>query len=170
MPLGLRHTREAKLRISRAARGAGKGGFNVKTTCPDCGRQMSPANLGRHGPACEKTKKLTAVFGYRPSTVELKVFERCLRAHGMNANAYIGLMESQDWKCAICRSDISGRAGSRRAANIDHDHSTGAVRGLLCTPCNVLLGSAGDDHTRLLRAAEYLKRHVEGWEIDPYTD
>jgi hypothetical protein len=34
----------------------------------------------------------------------------------------------------------------------------------------VLLGIVADDHSRLLRPAEYLKRHQEGCEFDPYKD
>jgi hypothetical protein len=41
---------------------------------------------------------------------------------------------------------------------IDHDHSTGQVRGLLCHPCNVMLGDFAEDVGRLELAAQYLLR------------
>lgn len=40
---------------------------------------------------------------------------------------------------------------------IDHDHDTGAVRGLLCRNCNWCLGHAMDDPKILLRLATYLQ-------------
>jgi hypothetical protein len=51
--------------------------------------------------------------------------------------------------CAIC--------DKRRRLNIDHDHSSGKVRGLLCTTCNHALGVFGDNETGLLRALAYVR-------------
>lgn len=52
--------------------------------------------------------------------------------------------------CEICGSD--------GPLNIDHDHRTGAVRGSLCTSCNVALGFLRDDPERLVNALAYLTR------------
>lgn len=40
---------------------------------------------------------------------------------------------------------------------VDHDHRTGEIRGLLCRPCNIALGHVYDDPTRLAGLIEYLK-------------
>lgn len=55
--------------------------------------------------------------------------------------------------CAICggRDPVSGKALA-----IDHDHSTGRVRGLLCIRCNTALGSFKDDAALLVGALAYL--------------
>lgn len=42
---------------------------------------------------------------------------------------------------------------------IDHDHTSGKFRGLLCATCNSGLGLLKDSSTILLAAAEYLKKH-----------
>lgn len=56
--------------------------------------------------------------------------------------------ERQSGVCAICKS--------KSKLNIDHDHITGKVRGLLCTGCNIVLGYAKDSSEILNSAASYL--------------
>lgn len=64
---------------------------------------------------------------------------------------YAALHAAQDGKCAIC-----GKRETRFA--VDHDHYTGAIRGLLCRNCNLGLGSFQDRPDALRRAISYLKR------------
>lgn len=54
--------------------------------------------------------------------------------------------------CAICRCTLLGG----KATHVDHDHYTGAVRGLLCSRCNRGLGFFCDDPRLLARAIAYL--------------
>lgn len=62
--------------------------------------------------------------------------ERARRSrYGLTAEALKALLQSQNDRCAICLSDFRGRKMA-----VDHDHSSGAVRGLLCLPCNGSLG------------------------------
>lgn len=68
---------------------------------------------------------------------------------------YARMEAAQDGCCAICRLRPSRR--SRRMA-VDHCHTSGAIRGLLCGPCNTGLGSFKDDVARLEQAILYLKK------------
>jgi len=61
------------------------------------------------------------------------------------------LLAAQGGECAICGCELV--AG---AANVDHCHGTGQIRGVLCKACNVGLGHFKDDPERLERAAKYL--------------
>lgn len=62
------------------------------------------------------------------------------KTYGLAGDGYEALLKRQGGKCAICRA----RPRSKRLA-VDHDHKSGAVRGLLCSRCNHdLLGSAWD--------------------------
>lgn len=82
------------------------------------------------------------------------------RTYSLDENEYSKLYEAQDGLCAICR-----RAnGATRRLSVDHDHkccsggvSCGfCVRGLLCRPCNDMLGYARDSWEFFARAIRYL--------------
>lgn len=79
-----------------------------------------------------------------------------LRSFGMTAEDYEVMAAKQAGRCAICFHFPPIINGSARL-HVDHDHVTGAVRGLLCTLCNLALGKMGDDPERLRRAAIYLE-------------
>jgi hypothetical protein len=75
------------------------------------------------------------------------------RKYGLTTDEYEGLLASQGGRCAIC--------GNPDADNVDHDHETGKVRGILCFKCNVAIGLVDEDSDRARRAAEYLERDDE---------
>ena len=64
------------------------------------------------------------------------------------------MLSAQDSKCKICLTQLDyGRNGLQ----VDHDHVTGKVRGLLCASCNLALGGFKDDPKLLKAATEYLE-------------
>jgi hypothetical protein len=71
--------------------------------------------------------------------------------YGLTAEAHAELVVAQEARCAICRRFFP-RLG------VDHDHTTGEVRGLLCAKCNLLIGYADDDPELLEAAIKYLRR------------
>jgi hypothetical protein len=93
-------------------------------------------------------------------------YSRILDAYGVTPADYRLLYVAQKGRCWICRTakgihpDDPKARGSRRLG-VDHDHLTGAVRGLLCTgslsanTCNRLIGRYGAGALR--RAADYLE-------------
>lgn len=80
-----------------------------------------------------------------------------LRRYGITVAQYEAMYERQCGRCALCGVDSPtfGPGGSR--LHVDHDHATGAVRGLLCGACNTALGSFRDDPEVLETAAWYLR-------------
>lgn len=74
---------------------------------------------------------------------------------GVTQEQYDAMLSAQDFKCAICRTDDPGQ---NRGWRVDHCHTTGTVRGLLCNGCNVGLGHFKDDTTALQAAIEYLQK------------
>lgn len=75
------------------------------------------------------------------------------REYGLTENEYWNMFRSQEGRCAICPH--APAPGEEKLA-VDHDHVTGAVRGLLCRPCNSGIGMLGDSYERVNKAAEYL--------------
>ena len=81
---------------------------------------------------------------------------KLLSKYGLTQEAYNQILLKQEGKCAICKTpfiDIN--------PNIDHCHTTGLVRGLLCSPCNIVLGYVEKSEKRTSnfyqRMTEYLK-------------
>ena len=75
------------------------------------------------------------------------------RKYGLVWGDYTDLLARQGGGCAVC----GRRPQENEKLVVDHDHDSGRVRGLLCRPCNVLLGMAHDDTRVLACAAEYLR-------------
>jgi len=87
---------------------------------------------------------------YKPAS-KLKS-ERRLRKYALLPSEYETLLQKQQGRCAICAILFFGRT----IPCIDHDHRSGMVRGILCAPCNVMLGNAKDEVVVLRKAIEYL--------------
>lgn len=85
---------------------------------------------------------------------------RLQRDYGITQSQLNALIEFQDHKCAICFKPIDR---TRKTTNVDHDHKTGEVRGVLCSSCNTGLGHLGDDIEGIKRALYYL-------ENSPFTE
>jgi hypothetical protein len=75
--------------------------------------------------------------------------------YGLTKEGFDALWEESNGQCSICTTQLriehSGYA-------IDHNHATGAVRGLLCTACNSGLGHFRDSANLLEAAVAYLDR------------
>jgi hypothetical protein len=74
--------------------------------------------------------------------------------YGIDLEIYQNMKDSQNNLCAICESPEE-----RRELNVDHCHSSGKVRQLLCNRCNLLLGRTGDNINLFERCIVYLKTH-----------
>lgn len=82
-----------------------------------------------------------------------RAYQRKLR-YGMTVAEYNAKCIEQNHLCAIC-----GKKPTRNLS-IDHNHSTGKVRDLLCNQCNVGIGMFQEDAGRLQQAIAYLARHA----------
>lgn len=81
--------------------------------------------------------------------------------YNISLEDYDRMLDEHGGVCAICGNpERSVRAGKPVPLAVDHDHATGAVRGLLCHGCNTGIGHLRDDTGLLRSAIEYLERHT----------
>lgn len=95
----------------------------------------------------ETKLRSTLEFKHRVQINKLKC------TYGLSKNDYLSLLKKQNYKCAICQSEL---IPWNKGTHVDHCHITNIVRGLLCHHCNLLLGNAKDNINVLKKAIEYL--------------
>ena len=115
--------------LCRARRSRGRAARLATGACESCG---FPARNGRST--------------WQPCSERAQARHLAQR-RGVTKTAYSQILAQQDGRCAICRRT----RGTGRSLAVDHDHSTGQVRGLLCFRCN----------TALARYEEYAAQFAE---------
>jgi len=83
---------------------------------------------------------------------------RLKSAYGLSVERYSAMIGKQLNACAVCGRQMTMIKRQSDSCYIDHCHSTGKVRGLVCLRCNLLIGQAGEDTELLAKAIDYLKR------------
>ena len=74
--------------------------------------------------------------------------------YGLSPAGYEAMLAEHGYTCAICSRPHT----DTHRLHVDHDHVTGAIRGLLCRHCNWVLGLVHDDADLLRSAIAYLSR------------
>lgn len=131
-----------QIEFPRESFGVRKGGY-TKTYCPPCERAKGRARSRRmwHSTPVEVRRAAN-----RKTSLK--------RYYGMTVEQYDELLSAQDGVCAICGGE---QTHGRTFLDVDHDHATGAIRGLLCSHCNRAIGFLLDDPVRMRAAAAYLE-------------
>jgi hypothetical protein len=84
-------------------------------------------------------------------------YDRRIRnVYNLTQEQLMSMYHSQNKKCKIC-GDAYEKVSRHGGLHIDHCHTTGKVRGLLCGRCNTLLGVSKDNVVILQSAIDYLQ-------------
>lgn len=87
-----------------------------------------------------------------------KIMERraayYMQVYNVDLQTLIGILKEQGG-CEICGKSISFE-GAKVTARVDHCHSTGAIRGIICNRCNQALGMFGDNVDGIYKLLAYL--------------
>jgi hypothetical protein len=122
--------------------------------CTDC-PLGSRRPVTRPGPRCATHQRAR-----KRALARKKHGEWIWKTYGITSEEYWAIYQAQGGRCYICRrakgKDQDGQ-GRGKMLSVDHDHRTGEVRGLLCTPCNRdVLGHLRDSVEALQRAVIYV--------------
>ena len=95
-----------------------------------------------------------------------KSAKRRYARYGLSLENLKERLEAQHGHCATCFTlltldSFSEKEETVKPAHVDHDHSTGKVRGILCSKCNHALGLVNDDVKVLKAMISYLKEYTE---------
>ncbi len=84
---------------------------------------------------------------------------RLQRDYGLTLEQRDALFTAQGSKCAVCNS---ADPKTKKGWQVDHCHTSGKVRGILCQPCNTAIGKFEESVAILTRAIEYINKHTHG--------
>lgn len=90
---------------------------------------------------------------YSLNKEEIK-FKRIFLKYGLTKESWNALYKEQNGVCAICQ-----KPNTSKSLAVDHNHTTLAVRGLLCDKCNTALGLLGEDVECAQRLIAYILKH-----------
>jgi hypothetical protein len=110
-------------------------------------RQCQPCRTKRHREYCKRVDYDKKRYWKNP---QAEREHHTIRKYKVSQDDYNSMFSSQRGLCAICERK------QEKVLDIDHCHETGAVRGLLCSNCNRMLGYAKDNRLTLQAAINYL--------------
>lgn len=151
----------------------------ILRACESCGEMLNARQMVKHKPRCPvkpSSRKMLPdaerdrAYQSPPPTLDMvaKKAEAIARAqrmgkicnlryfHGITIDDYDRIHAEQAGVCAICKRPPDGTNRRTKTLHVDHDHTTGTIRGLLCQQCNMGLGAFRDDVTLLDSARDYL--------------
>lgn len=134
-------------------------------TCTSCLRLLDKSNFHKNKATIDGLCYQCKDCNYRKSkkwkeeNVEKRKTHQYKRKYGLTFADYGVILASQNSQCAICSVHFS--EAQRGVLFVDHCHTTGKVRGLLCQNCNTAIGLLRDSPLLCTKAAEYLLSSLE---------
>lgn len=127
-------------------------------TCKACGEakplteyHVAPGYSGGYKPQCKPCYLSYQKEQRKKLTPEIRRSYWVKHKYGITLQEQHQMLADQHGVCAICLHPMERMC-------VDHDHSTGVVRALLCTPCNTGLGAFKENPDSLANAIRYLER------------
>lgn len=125
--------------------------------CSKCGERKCVTRFGKNKSRSNGLQAYCKPCRRAHDKARLGVTKR----YGLTREQLMDMLEKQNHRCRICgvHADDAPTVGAHRSwigLVVDHCHTTGRVRGLLCQHCNLGLGKFRDDPTIVRAALDYL--------------
>lgn len=91
---------------------------------------------------------------YNEKTKESRRIKSLQKRYGLSIEQYNLLLVAQNNGCAIC-----GSTNNNRPLFVDHNHTTGELRALLCSTCNSALGMLNENVELILKMVDYINKY-----------
>jgi hypothetical protein len=128
--------------------------------CTKCGEQKPlseftiRSDTKKHKNTCRSCVKIYSKNNHLKNSNKRKN-QKLQKAYGISLDEKLVMFGKQHGKCEICQIAFSNLA----SAHVDHCHTTGKIRGLLCTKCNPGIGFFEDCLDKLKAAQVYLEKY-----------
>jgi len=100
-----------------------------------------------------------------------KVAYALMQYYGITIEQYDAMRENQGYACAVCgisetELEVSGKRGR---LTVDHNHTTGDIRALLCARCNAALGNLREEPAIMRALARYIEQYPGPYGAENYV-
>jgi len=145
--------------------------YNKRNSCKDCVKARASMYQKNNRAKINAKRQKNRVYVYNPEKSkeyakrhrekykEAFIYTDRAKVHNkykVSEEFIRDLMDEQGGCCSICGCSLVNPDSNKNYC-IDHDHTTGIVRGLLCSSCNCGIGFLKDDINLLHNAIRYLE-------------
>lgn len=128
-----------------------------KLVCRPC-NQKRAAKWAKENRERMNERNRTWVLNNKEHALKLKRFAKVKQMYGLSKTQYLDLLNTHNHKCSICgEKETVSLKGTVWNLSIDHCHTTGKIRGLLCAQCNVGLAKFRENIRYFKNAINYLQ-------------
>ena len=133
-----------------------EGLFGRRSFCKKCSNTVYKERRAKSRSVAEKSREQNRQW--KEGNPDKVWAARIKRNFGLSVSDYKIMLDRQKGVCAIClEAETAIISGKLLRLSVDHCHTTGKIRGLLCRKCNLGLGHLKDNVLHLKRAIDYLK-------------
>lgn len=127
-------------------------------TCVDCNEEKNVSLFASSGKKNPYRNRCKPCYNKRAKELALKrgggLKDHLKSRYGITLDDYYLMLKEQNYCCAICNKHVDTM---RRRLSVDHDHTTGKVRKLLCDKCNTAFGLLEESEEIIISMLSYLR-------------
>jgi hypothetical protein len=123
-------------------------------------------NCGQTKPHSEFNKNTTKPDGFQSFCRPCQREHNFLGTYNLTLEEIDAMLVVQNNQCTICFTPFT----EEKPPNVDHCHTSGKVRSMLCTKCNTALGLVDEDPAKMKRMIDYIENHAKKNGLTPVPE